>query len=131
MFVPVEAILDALIEERADLPISAIHMYSGYKADLYPLRPTDELRQTAFKRRVQVDFGPPLGEVFLHSPEDLIIYKLWYYSLSRQTKHLRDITAILETLREQLDYGYIEFWAREKGISSIWKEFQAKSPRSK
>ena len=42
-----------------------------------------------------MDFGPPLGEVFLHSPEDLIIYKLWYFSLSQQTKHLQDVAAIL------------------------------------
>jgi hypothetical protein len=131
MLVPVDVILDALIEERADLPINAIHMHAGYKADLYPVRPKDDLRQSAFKRRVKVDFGPPLGEVYLHSPEDLIIYKLWYYSLSQQTKHLQDIAAILETLREKLDYDYIEFWALEKGISSIWNEFEAKFPRSK
>jgi hypothetical protein len=126
MLVPVEAILDALIEDRADLPISAIHMHTGYKADLYPLRPKDELRRSAFQRRVQVDLGPPLGEVFLHSPEDLIIYKLWYYSLSQQTKHLQDVAAIVQTLGDSLDYGYIEFWCTEKGLISMWKEWRTK-----
>ena len=41
---PADIILDNILETRADLPISAIHMYSGYKADLYPLREGDELR---------------------------------------------------------------------------------------
>ena len=95
MLVPEEIILDNILEDRVDLPINAIHMYSGYKADLYPVRDGDELRASAFSRRQKVDLGESLGEVYLHSPEDLIIYKLWYYSISQQTKHIRDITSIV------------------------------------
>jgi hypothetical protein len=57
---------------------------------------------------VQVDLGPPIGQVFIQSPEDLIIYKTWYFSLSRQTKHLRDISAVLAALGDQLDVVYVE-----------------------
>ena len=70
----------------------------------------------------RVDLGPQLGEVYLHSPEDLIIYKLWYYSLSQQTKHLRDITAIVHTLGDELDYPYIRSWAKIKGPITLWEE---------
>ena len=63
MFVPEEIILDNILADRADLPISAIHMYSGYKADLYPLREGDELRASAFERRRKIDLGEPFGEV--------------------------------------------------------------------
>lgn len=122
MLVPAEIILDAILEDRTDLPINAIHMYSGFKADLYPLRAQDELRQLALERRRLIDLGPPLGNVYLHSPEDLIIYKLWYYSLSQQTKHLRDITAIVLTLGEELDKAYIHSWADRKGLITLWDE---------
>lgn len=122
MLVPPEVILDAILDERADLPISAIHMYSGYKADLYPLRGHDDLRKSALNRRLRVDFGPQLGEVYLHTPEDLILYKLWYYSLSEQSKHLRDITSIVLTVEEDLDYDYIESWAERKGVITLWRE---------
>jgi hypothetical protein len=122
MLVPAEIILDNILETRADLPINAIHLYSGYKADLYPVREGDELRASAFQRRQKIDLGLPLGEVYLHSPEDLIIYKLWYYSFSQQTKHLRDITSIVVTLGEQLDYDYIEKWVDQKGLTSLWRE---------
>jgi len=122
MLVPAEIILDAILEDRADLPINAIHMYSGFKADLYPLRAQDELRQLALERRRLIDLGPALGKVYLHSPEDLIIYKLWYFSLSQQTKHLRDITAIVLTLRDELDDSYIHFWADRKGLVTLWEE---------
>ncbi len=126
MLVPADIILDNILETRADRPINAIHMYSGYKADLYPLREGDDLRASAFERRQRIDFGEPLGEVYLHSPEDLVIYKLWYYSLSQQTKHLRDITSIVLTLDDRLDYSYIEYWVSKKGLAVLWQELLAK-----
>jgi hypothetical protein len=126
MLVPAEIILANILEDRADLPINAIHMYTGYKADLYPVRPGDELRQAAFQRRELVDLGPQIGKVYLHSPEDLIIYKLWYYSLSQQTKHLRDITAIVLSQGNVLDFTYIDGWAERKGLSTLWREMLAK-----
>jgi hypothetical protein len=60
MLIPAEIILDTILEDRADIPINAIHMYSGLKADLYPVREGDELRQSAFQRHHQVDYVPPL-----------------------------------------------------------------------
>jgi hypothetical protein len=126
MLVPADILLDNILETRADLPINAIHMHSGCKADLYPLREGDELRTSAFERRQKIDLGEPLGEVYLHSPEDLIIYKLWYFCLSQQTKHIRDITSIVLTLGDQLDYPYIESWVDKKGLTSLWGEMLAK-----
>ena len=82
----------------------------------------DELRQSAFQRREQVDYGPPIGKVYIHSPEDLILYKLMYFGLSQQSKHSRDIAAILKSKKNELDMNYIEQWAARLGLSSLWKE---------
>src|SRR5690349_10747298 len=122
MLLPAEIILDNILEDRADIPINAIHMYSGLKADLYPVREGDELRQSAFQRRQQVNYGPPIGKVYIHSPEDLILYKLMYFGLSQQSKHSRDIAAILKSKKNELDLGYIAQWATRLGLSSLWKE---------
>lgn len=129
MLVPAEIILDALLETRADHPLSAIHMFSGYKADLYLLRQGDSLRESAFQRRVLIDLGPEIGQVYLHSPEDLILYKLLYYSLSQQTKHLRDITAIVLSLGDKLDLRYIQEWAERKGLLTLWRELLRSIPK--
>lgn len=51
MLLPAQIILDSIREDHADIPINSIHMYSGLKADLYPVREGDELRQSAFQRR--------------------------------------------------------------------------------
>lgn len=126
MLVPAEIILDNILEDRVDTPINAIHMHSGYKADLYPVREGDELRASAFNRRKEINLGESFGLVYLHSPEDLIIYKLWYYSLSQQTKHIRDITSIVMTLGDELDFSYIEKWVIEKGVVNIWRELVSK-----
>lgn len=122
MLVPADIILDTLMEDRADIPLNAIHMYSGLKADLYLMRDGDKLRQSAFQRRIKVDYGPPIGEVYVHSPEDLILYKLIYLGLSGQPKHARDISAILRARKGQLDFRYIEEWVSQLGVGSIWKE---------
>ena len=122
MLVPADIIMDAIIEDRSDLSINAIHMYSGFKADLYPLRPNDELRRSALERRIQIDFGPPIGMVYVHSPEDLVVYKVLYFSISQQTKHLRDIAAILKSVGDEIDYTYIETWVERKGLGPIWRQ---------
>jgi hypothetical protein len=122
MLIPAEIILDNILEDRADIPLNAIHMYSGLKADLYPVREGDELRQSAFRRRQQVDYGPPIGKVYIHSPEDLILYKLIYFGLSQQSKHSRDIAAILKSKKDELDFDYIEGWVIRLGLNSLWKE---------
>jgi len=124
MLVPPDVILDLYLEERADLPISAIHLHSGYKAELFLLKPHDELRRSAFARRRRVDIGPPLGEVYVHAPEDLILYKLQYFDLSGQTKHLRDIASILLAQGDALDFDYIERWVVRKGLQALWQEIR-------
>ncbi|MBM3179241.1 MAG: hypothetical protein FJZ86_02690 [Chloroflexi bacterium] len=122
MLVPAEIILGTILEDRADIPINAIHMHSGFKADLYPVRQGDELRLSAFQRRQRVDYGPPIGRVYVHSPEDLILYKLLYFSISQQPKHSRDIAAILQAKKKQIDLVYIQEWVTRLGLSSLWKE---------
>jgi hypothetical protein len=124
MLLPADIILDNLMEDRADIPLNAIHMYSGLKADLYLVRENDALRQSAFERRIKVDYGAPIGKVYIHSPEDLIIYKLLYLSISGQPKHARDIAAILHTKSTELDFEYIEKWVVELGLGEIWKEIR-------
>ncbi len=127
---PADIILATLNDDRGDLPLNAIHSHSGYKADLYLLREGDPFRAEAFRRRILIDLGPELGELYLHIPEDLIVNKLYYYSLSQQTKHLRDITVIVENLGEELDEVYIQRWAGKKGLQILWENLR-RSTQSK
>ena len=127
MLVPADIILDTIAEDRADIPLNAIHMHSGLKADLYLMREGDALRQSSFQRRTLIDYGPPIGKVYVHSAEDLILYKLIYLGISGQPKHARDITAILKANRDKIDFEYIEEWVMQLGLGSTWKELKGNS----
>ncbi len=124
MLLPADIIQDRLKDHRGDDRLNAIHATSGYKADLYLLRDGDQFRAEAFRRRVLVDLGPGLGELYLHSPEDLILYKLLYYSVSQQTKHIRDIASIMRTMGDKLDTGYIQRWVDVKELHALWNFVQ-------
>ncbi len=121
MLLPADIIQERLKDNRGEVPLSAIHSSSGYKADLYLLREGDPFRAEAFKRRVLVDLGPGLGELYLYTPEDLILNKLIFYSVSQQTKHIRDIAAIVQTMGDKLDSHYIQRWVDEKELHALWK----------
>ncbi|TAK13035.1 MAG: hypothetical protein EPO32_06680 [Anaerolineae bacterium] len=122
IYVPAEIMLDILAEPRADLAINAIHGGTGFKAEFFPLRAGDDLRASALARKVQVNLGPSIGKIFVHSPEDLIIYKLLYFSQSQQTKHIRDIGAIYQARKATLDGEYIQDWAGILGVRGLLDE---------
>ena len=122
MLVPVDIMQQWLNERRADIPINAIHMHSSFKAELFLLKPGDTLRLQALDRRQLVDLGPPIGQVYVHSPEDLIVYKIRFYNTSRQTKHVRDLASILFAQNEALDFDYIDRWVAKLGCQDAWVE---------
>jgi hypothetical protein len=124
MLVPVDIMLDLLIEDRADLPINAIHMVTGYKAEMFLLKPGDALRESSLQRRRLVDLGPSLGQVYVHSPEDLILNKLRFYRISQQTKHVRDIASVVLYQADALDMAYIERWVQALNLTDEWQEIQ-------
>ena len=116
MLVPADIILDNILETRADIPINAIHLYSGYKADLYPLRPGDELRAQLLSGEKWSTLVSR-SESCVYTPRrDLIIYKLWYYSLSRERSTCAISPVSWNPLGENLDYETIEHWANAKGL---------------
>lgn len=124
LILPPDTILEGLLETRADIPLEAIHGESGFKAEMFLLQDEDELRASAFLRRRMVDMGGEIGEVYVHAPEDLILYKLIYFSISRQTKHIRDIGSMMIILGDEIDFDYIQTWVKKKGLTSIWEDIR-------
>ena len=55
--------------------------------------------------------------------------RLYYFSLSEQPKHTRDITSILLAQKERLDSAYIESWAGRQGLSKLWKKMRGLAAR--
>lgn len=127
--VPADLMLDLWMEDRGDVALVAYHTVAGFKAELFMLRPGDRLRESALARRRRVDLGPPLGTVNLHSPEDLILYKLKYYDIGEQTKHVRDILGILLTRGPELDWDYLDQWVRQLQLAKVWRHMVSEARR--
>lgn len=124
MLAPAEVMLDLYLSP-ADLPINAVHLPTGYKLEIFLLRPDDALRASALQRRLLVDFGPNVGEAYVHSPEDLILYKLQYYRISSQPKHIRDIGSIIATVGDDnLEQVYLAQWIERLELAEIWMEIR-------
>ena len=85
------------MKERADILINALRMYSGIKADLYPVRDGNELRQSTFQQREKVDYGSPIGKVYSFAREShpYISSLLWAQSA-------------IETLKRYCSYSQVK-----------------------
>jgi hypothetical protein len=53
-----------------------------------------------------------------------------YYRQGGSEKHLRDITGVLKTSRDQIDIAYITRWADRMGLGDLWTEIQGRMDRS-
>ncbi|MBV7336518.1 hypothetical protein KFU94_51470 [Chloroflexi bacterium TSY] len=124
MLVPPEIIIDLLLQPEGDLPINAIHLHTGHKAEFFLLRADDTYREMALARRRLVDLGPPLGEVYVHAPEDLILNKVRYFAISEQSKHVRDIASMIVLLDDELDLNYINDWVEQLQLTDTWYQIQ-------
>jgi len=115
-----DAVVDAFIYKQ---PFNIIDAESGFKADIFLVDPDEptELERSAMARRRREMYDPDTrAATYLHSPEDVIIYKLKYYLSGRIDKHLRDIAAMLTVQGDDLDSDYIEQWAARIGATDLW-----------
>lgn len=126
MLVPPDILVDLLIQPEGDLPVNAIHLDAGYKAELFLLRPGDDFRLSALERRQLVDLGSPLNQVYVHAPDDLILNKVHYYSISRQSKHIRDIASIVVSPDVPIDWKYFDGWLKLLKLEETWQEVSTK-----
>jgi hypothetical protein len=93
-----------------------IHRDTALRADVY-LVGDDPLHAWAFGRRVRIPLEEDAG-IWLAPPEYVVVRKLQYYEESRSDRHLRDISAMMEISREQIDLQEVEGWAHRLGLKS-------------
>jgi hypothetical protein len=124
MPVTVDALLDAYAADEEDLPVTAEHGPSGFRVDFFLLRPGDTLRTSALKRRRLVELGPPFGAVYVTAPDDLILSKLLTFVRTGNTTHVRDIAAVTAVSRPEIDWGYVEEWARRLHVEAVWRQIE-------
>jgi hypothetical protein len=115
-YVSEEAALDAL---RLQGMFNVIDMATGWKVDLI-IRKRRPFSVEEFRRRAPARL---LGaDVFVATPEDTILTKLEWASMSGSERQLRDVAGVVEVKRGALDVDYIERWAVELGVVELWRK---------
>jgi hypothetical protein len=115
-----EAAVQEAVRRKGQFNI--IHPASGLKIDVI-VPEANLFNRSRFDRVRRVHAGDDFEACFA-SPEDAIIKKMDYYREGGGEKHLRDITGVLKTSREQIDMAYITDWSQKMGLDDIWNAIQ-------
>lgn len=95
-----------------------IHQHSGIKVDIVLDKETD-FYISEFLRRTKVEIAPGI-EVYIATPEDLIIKKLDFFREGQSEKHLLDIRDVLMAVK--VDDSYIEEWVQRLSLEKAWEK---------
>ncbi len=103
---------------------NVLHPSSGLKIDvIVPERTL--FNHHRFQRARRVQAGEGLESSF-SSAEDVILMKMEFFRQGGSDKHLRDITGILKLSGKRLDIDYIENWADQMGLETIWRTLRSR-----
>ncbi len=73
-------------------------------------------------RRISLELPDAPGQsIVLHTPEDVILFKLWWYRLGNEAseQQFKDVLGVLQVQAGQLDNGYLDHWAADLGVTDL------------
>ena len=112
------AVRDAV---RMRSSFNIINTATGFKVDVF-VRKDRPFEQSAMSRRVAVDLPDASGQpVFLHTPEDVVLFKLWWYRLGNQAseQQFKDVLGVLQVQAGRLDDAYLDRWTADLGVADL------------
>ena len=90
--------------------------------DHFIIRKNTPYQVKEFSRRRCVDIGE--AKIWMVSPEDLVLSKLHWAKDSRSELQMRDARNLI-ACAQQLDWQYIETWARDLAVSDLLAEVRS------
>jgi hypothetical protein len=96
---------------------NAIHLEYAFKVDLWLLKDSPYDAACFERRLLGVIFG---REVWVSSPEDVILSKLlWYRAAPVLDRQLQDVIEVYEIQEPYLEQDYLHGWASALGIADL------------
>ena len=120
---------DAAVQAaRQHFQFNILYPAGGLKNDV--IVPADsEFNRSRFSRRLRIPGGPDF-DMWLSSPEDVIIKKLEFYKEGQSEKHVRDILGVLKMRGDKVDREYITLWADRLQLTDIWRDILTRADKS-
>lgn len=92
---------------------NVVHLGTGYKVDVY-LTGGEPFQQSRLARRKPVRIlGEEGAEVYVATPEDVILGKLAWFRLGKETstRQFIDVLGVLRLQGDRMDLEYLQRWA--------------------
>jgi hypothetical protein len=112
----------ALQAYGAEGMFNIVDFATGWKVDLIIRKARPFSLKECERRRPETLDGT---EVFVASPEDVVVAKLEWAKLGESERQLKDVVGILGSRAGELDLAYVEKWVGELGLSEQWKRAKA------
>ncbi len=113
-----EAIRDAI---RRRGSFNLIHFETSFEVDIFvaKLRAFDQMQLA--RRTRSVVTSAPERELYVTSPEDVILSKLEWFRTGGEVseRQWRDVLGVMKTRSDMLDIAYLRHWARELKVSDL------------
>ncbi|MFH1201547.1 MAG: DUF6036 family nucleotidyltransferase [Candidatus Omnitrophota bacterium] len=94
---------------------------TGFKVDIIPLNEKNAYEVEKFKNRIKIKFQDK--EIFVISPEDLVISKLmWSKSAGSSERQLKDCESIISLNRKKINLDYILKWVKNLKLDNEFKK---------
>jgi hypothetical protein len=120
-YIDEEMIKDAI---KKEFSFNLVHLGTMLKIDVFILKKRN-YEQKAFERKILEKFSddPEALEVYLCSPEDIILTKLDWYKSSGEVieQQWRDILGVIKIQTYKLDKSYLKTWAKELDVYDLLK----------
>jgi hypothetical protein len=116
-YLPTAEIIAAEIARPQNGQFNALHVATGFKADMYTTG-RDEFNAWAFRNARKMEYN---GEIIVVAPpEYVIVRKLEFYREGGSEKHLRDIRSMLAVSGDQINRKELDEWIRARGLAKEW-----------
>lgn len=106
---------------RGKRSFNIIHLETMYKVDVFPLKLRAYDNEALSRRQKDsVPSEPPI-EAYVAQPEDIVLAKLEWFRAGGETsdRQWRDILGVLKLQCFDIDFEYMEKWAREINVSDL------------
>jgi hypothetical protein len=117
-YIDSEMIANAIKDQNS---FNIIHINSMFKVDIFILKHRDFDLNQMKRRKVKPVGDNPEQSLCFSSPEDLILAKLQWYQAGGEVseRQWQDVLGVLKIQKEQLDYLYLDHWAKQLNIQNL------------
>jgi hypothetical protein len=118
-YIDKEMIYDA-IEKRSSFNI--IHIESMFKVDIFILKDREYDKESFFRKKIDsFSEGENYIDIFIYSPEDIILNKLEWYKIGGEIseRQWNDVKGVIKVQDKNLDLDYLIKWSKELKVNDL------------